>query len=51
MKTATYYKYVTLLADAGPRLKELILSRAAQEKDLSLEDLVSLCRVAYPEEV
>lgn len=46
-----YYKYGRLLEGAGPKLKEIILDRAAHDYGITLEELVSLCRLAYPEEV
>ncbi len=43
-------QYRRALENAGPRLKELILHRLEQEADISFEEFLELCRVAYPEE-
>lgn len=43
-------EYENALAGTGPKLKELILDRAAQDKEISLEDLCELVLVAYPED-
>ena len=49
--TDQYYRYAGFLENAGQKLKERVLDRAAQDKALPLDELVALCRVAYPEEV
>lgn len=46
-----YYNYARLLEGAGPRLKEIILDRAAHDYGITLEELAALCHLAYPEEV
>lgn len=43
--------YREALEGAGPKLKELILDRAAQDKDLSWQEIRELARQAYPEMV
>ena len=48
--TQTFIEYANALKNAGPRLKELILHRLEQEGDISFEEFLELCRVAYPEE-
>lgn len=45
-----FLEYAQALESAGPRLKELILHRLEQEEDISFEEFLELCRVAYPEE-
>lgn len=47
MRVETYKRY---LEGAGPKLKEIILDRAAQDTSISLEELSDLVRYAYPEE-
>lgn len=42
--------YLEALEGAGPKLKEIILDRAAQDKDISVWDLKELVKAAYPEE-
>lgn len=50
MKTMdTYADYKEALEGAGPKLKELILDRAANDEGISIEQLVSLAAYAYPE--
>lgn len=53
MKTITskFEYYRNALEGVGPKTKELILSRAAQDEGLALDELVRLCRLAYPDEV
>lgn len=46
-----YVTYLEALAGAGPKLKEIILDRAARDGRVSLEELCRLVRSAYPEEV
>lgn len=46
----TFEEYKRALEGAGPRLKEMILHRAEQEADISSEEFVALCRIAYPDE-
>lgn len=43
-------KYWDALEGVGPKVVEIILDRAAHDKDISLEDLLSLCRKAYPDD-
>lgn len=43
-----YMDYVTALDDAGPKLKELILDRAAHDPRIDFFDLKSLVEKAYP---
>lgn len=50
MDDSTFEQYKRALENAGPRLKELILHRLEQEEDISFEQFLELCRVAYPEE-
>ena len=50
MAENTFEAYKAELEHAGPRLKELILHRAEQEGDLSFEEFMELCRIAYPED-
>lgn len=49
--TENYESYLFALEGAGPRLKEIILDRAARDKNISLSELCALTRAAYPEEV
>lgn len=46
-----YDHYLSKLDGAGPKLKEIILDRAAHDDRLTLDDLVSLAKAAYPDEV
>ena len=46
----TFEKYAAALKSAGPRLKELILHRAEQEGDITFDDFLVLCKIAYPED-
>lgn len=51
MRTLDIYDdYAEALEEAGPRLKELILDRAAQDEDIGLEQLICLVCLAYPDE-
>ena len=51
MRTMDAYEdYKAALEGAGPKLKELILDRAANDEDIYVEQLVELARLAYPEE-
>ena len=50
MAENTFEAYKAELEHAGPRLKKLILHRAEQEGDITFEEFVELCRLAYPEE-
>lgn len=45
----TFEEYKQALEDAGPRLTELILHRAEQEENISFDEFMQLCRIAYPE--
>ena len=49
--TENYESYLFALEGAGPKLKEIILDRAARDKNISLSELCALTRAAYPEEV
>ena len=49
--TENYESYLFALEGAGPKLKEIILDRAARDGRVSLEELCRLVRSAYPEEV
>lgn len=46
----TIADYMEALEGAGPKLKEIILDRAAQDKSLSVWDLKTLVKAAYPED-
>ena len=46
----TYDDYKSALNGAGPKLKEMILDRAAQDKDISFMELKWLVDFAYPEQ-
>ena len=46
----TFEEYKKALEGAGPRLKELILHRAEQEGDISFQEFLELCKIAYPEQ-
>ena len=45
----TFDEYKQALDGAGPKLKELILDRAAQDSDIDLLQLRALVAAAYPE--
>ena len=49
-KTSARYEYLDALENAGPKLKEIILDRAAHDPDIELWDLKALVKKAYPEE-
>lgn len=49
--TENYESYLFALENAGPKLKEIILDRAASDERISLCELCALTRAAYPEEV
>lgn len=49
-KHYTLSEYQEALQGAGPKLKELILERAAQEDWLDLMDLRALVKLAYPDD-
>ncbi len=42
--------YMNALDGAGPKMKELIIERAANDEGLDLWDLRKLVALAYPEE-
>lgn len=44
----TYEEYLNTLDDAGPKLTELILDRAAQDPNIDLFELKKLVEFAYP---
>lgn len=46
----TIANYMEALEGAGQKLKEIILDRAAQDKSLSVWDLKTLVKAAYPED-
>lgn len=50
MSEKSVHDYKLALEGAGPKLKELILDRAAQDKNISVWDLEELVKAAYPEE-
>ena len=45
----TYEAYRKDLRHAGPREKGMILHRAEQEGDITYEQYLALCALAYPE--
>lgn len=45
----TFDEYKLALDGAGPKLKEMILSRAANDRELDFTEFVRLCKLAYPE--
>lgn len=47
----TFEDYRRALEGAGPRLSEIILDRAAQDRGISLLELTELVNIAYPEAV
>lgn len=47
---STFDKYAEALRSAGPRLKELILHRAEQEGEITFDEFLTLCKIAYPED-
>ena len=47
----SYYDYLAELQGAGPKLKEIILDKAAHDRTVTLSELCALTRAAYPEEV
>lgn len=47
----TFEDYRSALEGAGPKLAEIILDRAAQDRAISLLELTELVNFAYPEEV
>ena len=47
----TFEDYRRALEGAGPRLAEIILDRAAQDRGISLLELTELVNIAYPEAV
>lgn len=49
MKKFTFEDYREALKDAGPKLTEHILERAANDESLEFPDFVSLCKLAYPD--
>ena len=49
MKKFTFEDYREALKGAGPKLKENILSRAEQDKNIDFPEFVRLCKLAYPE--
>lgn len=52
MKTMSYefQDYCKVLEGAGPKLKELVLDRAAHDPEISLLQLKELVDLAYPGE-
>lgn len=51
MSNYTYSQYLSALDGAGPKLKEIILERAAHDEQINLDELVALTRAAYPDEI
>lgn len=50
MENFTFEDYRQALEGAGPKLKELILERAANDAwAISFEAFIRLCQLAYPE--
>jgi len=45
-----FQEYYDALECAGPKLKELVLDRAANDREISLFELQQLVRRAYPEQ-
>lgn len=50
LQHSAFANYCDALEGAGPKLKELILDRAANDEDISLQDLKRLVERAYPEQ-
>lgn len=52
MKTVSYdfQDYRKVLEGAGPKLKELVLDRAAHDPEIDLPQLKELVDIAYPGE-
>lgn len=48
--TFTLNDYKKALHGAGPKLKEIILDRAAHDRDIDLVELKELVGLAYPED-
>ncbi len=48
---SAFKNYCEALDGAGPKLKELILDRAAHDPQISLKELKNLVRIAYPDPV
>lgn len=46
---SVFEEYKQALECAGPRVKELILHRAEQEGELTFDEFLKLCKLAYPE--
>lgn len=49
MDNILFSKYKDALEHAGPKLKELILFRLEQEADITLDEFLELCKIAYPD--
>lgn len=48
-QSVTFEDYKTALEGAGPKLKELILDRAAHDPEaVSFQEFIQLCHLAYP---
>lgn len=45
-----FQEYWDALEEAGPKMKELVLDRAANDSEISLPELQQLVRRAYPEQ-
>ncbi len=45
-----FQEYWDALEEAGPKMKELVLDRAANNSEISLSELQQLVRRAYPEQ-
>ena len=50
MSKYTYEDYRAALEGAGPKLKEIILDRAAQDPGIEFPELKELVDLAYPDE-
>lgn len=48
-RARTFEEYREALVNAGPKLKELILDRAAHDRGIGLFDLWELVGTAYPD--
>lgn len=46
----TFARYREALLEAGPKLKEIILAQAEQDKQISFQEFLRLCSLAYPED-
>lgn len=49
-RTGHFQEYWDSLEEAGPKMKELVLDRAANDSEISLFELRQLVSRAYPEQ-